>query len=111
MIFKHCSLIQEKGAILFYRFNRPLNGYVIAGVIIEDTIEAKRSFVEIWKYFLTEIVRDDDMYCSIALGSQNSMFEEYTTFHSEIDGVKMYKIDNFLKEQYSAYVQRLKGSE
>ena len=56
MIFAHTSLIQEGEAALFYNFNRPLNGYMIAGVLINDTIEAKLNFAKVWTYFVSEIV-------------------------------------------------------
>ena len=103
MIFAHTSLIQEGEAALFYRFNRPLNGYMIAGVLVSDNIEAKLNFAKIWTYFVSEIVQADDIYCSIPLGVTSSMFENYLEYHDTINGFKIYKVDNFLKKQYSSY--------
>ena len=103
MIFAHTSLIQEGEAALFYRFNRPLNGYMIAGVLVSDNIEAKLNFAIIWTYFVSEIVQADDIYCSIPVGVTSSMFDNYLDYHDTIDGLKIYKVDNFLKSEYSTY--------
>ena len=41
MIFTHVSLVQEGESALFYRFDRSLNGYMIAGVFVAPNIQAK----------------------------------------------------------------------
>ena len=103
MIFAHTSIIQEGESALFYRFNRPLNGYMIAGMFIAPNMAAKLNFAKVWKYFVSEIVQADDIYCSVPLGVTNSMFENYLEYHDTIEGLKIYKVDNFLKKQYSEY--------
>jgi len=103
MIFAHTSLIQEGESALFYRFNRPLNGYMIAGLFIAPNMEAKLNFAKVWKYFVSEIVQADDIYCSIPVGVTSSMFDNYLDYHDTIDGLKIYKVDNFLKSEYSTY--------
>ena len=103
MIFAHTSIIQEGESALFYRFNRPLNGYMIAGVFIAPNLTAKLNFVKVWKYFVSEIVQADDIYCSVPLGVTSDMFNNYLDYHDTIDGFKIYKVDNFLKKQYSSY--------
>jgi len=103
MIFAHSSIIQEGEAALFYRFSRPLNGYMIAAILVSDNIEAKMNFAKVWTYFVSEIVQADDIYASIPLEGQNSMFNNYLDYHDTIDGLKIYKVDNFLKKQYSNY--------
>ena len=103
MIFAHTSIIQEGEAAIFYRFNRPLNGYMIAGMFIAPNLPAKLNFAKVWKYFVSEIVQADDIYCSVPLGVTNSMFENYLDYHDTIEGLKIYKVDNFLKKQYSDY--------
>ena len=103
MIFAHTSIIQEGEAALFYRFNRPLNGYMIAGMFIAPNTTAKLNFAKVWKYFVSEIVQADDIYCSVPLGVTNSMFENYLKYHDTIEDLKIYKVDNFLKKQYSNY--------
>jgi len=103
MIFAHTSIIQEGESALFYRFNRPLNGYMIAGMFIAPNITAKLNFAKVWKYFVSEIVQADDIYCSVPLGVTNSMFENYLEYHDTIEDLKIYKVDNFLKNKYSEY--------
>jgi len=103
MIFAHTSIIQEGEAALFYRFSRPLNGYMIAGMFISPNITAKLNFAKVWKYFVSEIVQADDIYCSVPLGVTNSMFENYLEYHDTIEDLKIYKVDNFLKNKYSEY--------
>ena len=107
MIFAHASVIQEGEAALFYRFNRPLNGYMIAAILISDNIEAKMNFAKVWKYFVSEIVQGDDIYCSVPLGVTSSMFDNYLDYHDTMDGLKIYKVDNFLKSEYSNYDKHL----
>ena len=109
MIFGHCSIIQEGEAALFYRFSRPLNGYMIAGVFIAPNLPAKLQFAKVWKYFVSAVVQADDIYCSIPLGIENTMFASYVDFHSEVDGYTIYKVDSFLKKQYSTYEQHLES--
>ena len=103
MIFAHASLIQEGEAVLFYRFNRPLNGYMIAGLIIAPNLQARLHFAKVWKYFVSEVVQADDIYCSIPIEAENDMFKNYLSYHDTINGLKIYKVDNFLKKQYSSY--------
>ncbi len=103
MIFAHSKLIQEGESALFYRFNRQLNGYMIAGVFIAPNMEAKMNFAKVWKYFVSAVVQADDIYCSVPIGISNSMFTNYLTYYDTIDDLKIYKVDNFLKEQYSSY--------
>ena len=107
MIFAHASMIQEGESALFYRFNRPLNGYMIAGVFIAPNLAAKMNFAKVWKYFVSEIVQADYIYCSIPLGVTSSMFENYLDYHDTINGFKIYKVDNYLKQQYSNYDKHL----
>lgn len=107
MIFAHVSLVQEGEAALFYRFDRKLNGYMIAGLFVAPNVAAKLAFAKVWKYFVSEVVQADDIYCSVPLGIENEMFTNYLTLHSEINGYKIYKVDNFLKDQYSTYAQHL----
>ena len=109
MIFGHCSIIQEGEAALFYRFNRPLNGYMIAGMLIAPNPAAKIAFAKIWKYFVSEVVTSDDIYCSIVPGEDNTIFQNYLEYHSDLNGLKIYKVDNFIKDQYSTYARHLEN--
>ena len=107
MIFAHASLIQEGEAVLFYNFNKQMNGYMIAGLIVVDSVEARLDFAKVWTYFLSEIVQADDIYCSIQLEGEHSMFDNYLTYYDTIDGLKFYKVDNYLKSKYSQYEKHL----
>jgi hypothetical protein len=107
MIFVHTSLIQEGAAALFYRYSRPIKGYVIAGILVGNSTEAKLDFAKVWTYFVSEIVQADDIYASIAIEESNSMFANYLDYYDTIDGLKIYKVDNFLKKQYSSYEKHL----
>ncbi len=107
MITAHVKLIQEGEAALFYKFNKEMNGYMICGLFIAPNLEAKIKFVEVWTYFVSEIVRGDDIYCSVPLGIENTMFKNYLTYIKDINGYKIYKVDNFLKKQYSKYEKHL----
>ena len=104
MIFTHVSLIQEGEAALFYRFDRKLSGYMIAGVIISDTMEARLEFVKVWKYFVSEIVQKDDIYASIPLSVTNSMFTNYTSYYDTIEGRKLYS-------NYEKHLERAGSNE
>lgn len=109
MIFVHCKLIQEGEAAIFYKYNRQLQGYMIAGVFVAPNVAAKLAFAKVWKYFVSEVVQADDIYCSVPLGIENTMFTDYLDFHSELNGLRIYKVDNFLKDQYSTYAKHLEG--
>jgi len=108
MIFKHCSLIQEGEAVLFYRYNRILKGYVISGVLIASNAAARVAFGKIWKYFVSEVVQADDIYCSLVPTIDGNIFSKYVHFHCEVDGLKIYKVDTAIKEKYSMYAKHLK---
>ena len=90
MIFGHCSIIQEGEAALFYRFNKPLNGYMIAGLLVAPNPAAKMAF--------------------IVAGTENTLFENYLTYHSTLEnGLKIYKVDNFLKDKYSTFAKHVEN--
>ena len=107
MLFAQCSVIQEGDSILFYHFNRQLNGYVIAGVIIGNSAAAKLSFAKIWKYFVSEVVTSDDIYCSIMVDPSNTLLSTHVHYHSTVDGRKIYKVDNAIKDQYSTFTTHI----
>ena len=46
MIFANCNLIQQGEAALFYKFNRSLTGYMIAGVLIAPNMKARMDFAK-----------------------------------------------------------------
>ncbi len=80
---------------------------MIAGVFVAPNVAAKLAFAKVWKYFVSEVVQADDIYCSVPLGIENSMFANYLDYHSNLGDLKIYKVDNFLKEQYSSYAKHV----
>ena len=103
MVFAHVSLIQEGQAALFYRHTKKMKGYMIAGTLIGPDLIDKMNFAKICKYFVSEVVQSYDIYCSILVGAENSMFTNYLDYYDTIDGLKIYKVDNYLKQKYSDY--------
>lgn len=112
MIFAHCNLIQEEEAVLFYKYIRILPGYMITGLIIAPNFKAKLAFTKVWKYFASEVVTSDDVYCSIIPSDNTIPFKINLTYHSELGGLSIYKVDKAAIDQYSTYArhQENKGS-
>jgi len=111
MIFAHIKLIQEGEASLFYNFNKQLNGYFIAGLLIAPNMDAKIAFSKIWKYFVSEIVQADDIYCTSILTNTDSLLNNCLEYYSMLEDVKVYKVTNYIKDKYSDYskhIQRMK---
>ena len=108
MIFKHCSLIQEGEAVLFYTYARSMGGYIITGILVADNMTAKRDFVKIWKHFVSEVVRTDNVYCSLLSGDTATMLKRYLTFHDTVEGIDIYKLDPEFRDRYSSYTTHLK---
>lgn len=107
MIFQTVSLIQEGNSILFYRYNKQLKGYMIAGVFIGPNLEDQMNFGILWEYFISEIVKAADIYCSVLLGSQNSMFDKWINYYDTIDGLDVYKLDNAYTATHGNYAKYL----
>jgi len=92
MIVKHCKIIQEKGCALFYSYNRELKGYEISGLIIAPTRKAKLAFKKVWQYFISDIVQEDDIYCSFFNKSKNWIFTKCVEYYTTINNTDIYKI-------------------
>lgn len=97
MIVQYCKIIQKPNCALFYKYSKELNGYFIAGILIKDTLEGRLDFVSIWKYFIQDIVLKDDIYCSLFFEEKANILEQTTTYHTTIDGVAIYKVENYLQ--------------
>lgn len=111
MLYGHSKYIQEGKAILFYRYSRELNGYMILGLLIGDGAPAKLQFVKVWEYFVSEVVKTDDIYCAVPGELNNSLFANYLTEHRVIDGLQIYKVDNRIKDKYSAFSRHLENRQ
>ena len=107
MIFQTVNLIQEGESILFYRYNKQLKGYLIAGLFVSPSLAGKIDFGRLWEYFVSEVVKSQDIYCSIMLGSQNTMFDKWLNYYDTIDGLKIYKLDNAFASKNSQYAKYL----
>jgi hypothetical protein len=103
LTFQKSSVIQYGSAILFYRFDKHLNGYFINGVLTSGTKESKLDFYQIWKYFLNEVVRDKDVFCSFVSEQNVDFFKDHTKYYDEINGMKVYKVDNVFIKTISSY--------
>lgn len=107
MLFGTVNVIQEGEAVMFYRYDRNLNGYMIAGLIIPPSMQARLDFGKIIRYFLSDIVRDKDIYYSMMPSADNTVLAKLVNYYDTIEGVKIYKVDNSIKEQYSAFNKHL----
>lgn len=103
MIIQHCKVIQEGTCLLFYKYDKHLAGYFICGILVEDTPLGKLSFAKLWKYFLEELVRLDDIYCCKFPGISASILESYTEFYKTIEEVDIYKVKNYLQHTPNVY--------
>jgi len=103
MVFENVNVIQEGEAAIFYKFSRQINGYMIAALLIGPSMQAKLDFAKVWKYFVNAVVQADDIYCSVIAGTENTMFNSYLDYYDTINGLKIYKVDNLIRDQYSSY--------
>lgn len=103
MNFYHSSVIQYGEAVLFYRFNSKLGGYFINGVITSGSQESKLDFFKVWKYFLNEVVRDKEVFCAFMSEDNFNFFKDHTEYYDEINGMKVYKVDNVFVKTISSY--------
>jgi len=92
--FHHCTVLQKGEAFIYYMYNRELNGYLIASMVVANNMKAKIHLASIIKYFFTEISRNKDVYCSL-FEDGLEFFSEYITEHGELNGVKIYKIESY----------------
>lgn len=104
-----CSYIQYGESLLFFKKEKSLRGYMIIGIFIAPNVDAKVDFAQLWKYFLKFIVKNNDMYCSLFLDGLTDFFPGHIHYHSELNGLSIFKIDNFLKEKYSKYFKKDTG--
>ncbi len=95
--FQHCTVLQKGNAVIFYNYNRELEGYFITGIIVAKDMTAKLHLASLIKYFFTEIVRNKDVYCSL-FDDESDFFNGHITKHSEINGMQVYKINSYGKD-------------
>lgn len=103
LVFQKSSVIQYGESILFYRFDSNLGGYFINGVLTSGSDESKTDFFTIWKYFLNEVVRDKGVFCTFVSQQNVDFFKDHTQYYDEINGMKVYKVDNVFIKTISSY--------
>jgi len=109
VIRKQCGVIQEGDAILFFMNNLQLGGYVIIGAIAGPTQKAKIDGWKVWNYFVNNVVKDKDIYCSLMVAQEDNVFGRLMKFHASVNGTKIYKLDKSVKDKYSRVFTHLKG--
>ena len=85
-------------------YESDLKGSIVIGVFIGKQIRDKFHFAEIWRHFVTEIVKEKNIYCIIYDGAIDThVFKNHMKYHSTLDGLKVYKINNFIMDNPDAY--------
>ena len=99
-----CNYLQKGQASLIYGYNASLDGSIVIGIFIGKQIRDKFSFVDVWRHFVTNIVKKKNIYCVIYDGAVDThVFKNQMEYHSIIDGLKVYKINNFMLDNPAAY--------
>ena len=99
-----CNYLQKGQATLIHGYSRDLKGFIVIGIFIGKQIRDKFNFAEIWRHFVTEIVRKKSIYCVIYDGAIDThVFKNQMEYHSTLDELKVYKINNFIVDNPIAY--------
>jgi len=99
-----CNYIQKGQATLIHGRSVDLSGSIVIGIFIGKQIRDKFNFADIWRHFVTNVVKEKNIYCVIYDGAVDThVFKNQMKYHSTIDGLKVYKIDNFILDNPAAY--------
>ena len=99
-----CNYLQKGQASLIYGYNASLDGSIVIGIFIGKQIRDKFNFADVWRHFVTNIVKEKSIYCVIYDGAVDThVFKNQMEYHSIIDGLKVYKINNFMLDNPAAY--------
>ena len=99
-----CNYLQKGQATLIYGRSIDLNGCIVIGIFIGNQIRDKFNFADLWRHFVTRIVKQKSIYCVIYDGAVDThVFKNQMEYHSIIDGLKVYKINNFILDNPAAY--------
>ena len=99
-----CNYLQKGQATLIHGYSIDLKGSIVIGVFIGKQIRDKFHFAEIWRHFVTKIVKEKDIYCIIYDGAIDThVFKNHMKYHSTLDGLQVYKINNFMMDNPDAY--------
>ena len=92
--FNHCTALQKGEAYIYYMYNRELEGFLIASIVVAKNDKAKMGLASLLKYFFTEISRKKDVYCSLFDDSLD-FFSGYITEAGKLNGMSIYKIEAY----------------
>jgi hypothetical protein len=99
-----CNYLQKGQALLIHAYNTPLNGSLVIGIFIGKQIRDKFNFADVWRHFVTNIAKEKSIYCVIYDGAVDThAFKNQMEYHSIIDGLQVYKINNFMLDNPAAY--------
>ena len=91
---QHCTALHKGNAFMYYFYDELLNGYFITSVAIAETVKDKRYFMEVYEYFCTEIVKDNDIYC-ILFANTVGFFNKYMDSTIEYQGKILHKVKKY----------------
>jgi hypothetical protein len=99
-----CNYLQKGQASLIHAYSVDLTGSLVIGVFIGKQIRDKFNFADVWRHFVTNIAKKKSIYCVIYDGAVDThVFKNQMEYHSSIDGLKVYKINNFILDNPAAY--------
>jgi len=99
-----CNYLQKGQATLIHGYSKDLRGSIVIGIFIGKQRRDKFDFADIWRHFVTNIVKEKDMYCIIYDGAVDThVFKNQMNYHSILDGLEVYKINNFIVDNPAAY--------
>ena len=90
-----CNYLQKGQASLIHSYSVTLNGSLVVGVFVGKQIRDKFDFAAVWRHFVTNIAKEKSIYCVIYDGYlETQVFKNQMEYHSTLDGLKVYKINN-----------------
>ena len=99
-----CNYIQKGQASLIHAYSVDLDGSIVIGIFIGKQIRDKFNFADIWRHFVTKIAKGKSIYCGIYDGAIDThVFKNQLEYHSIIDGLRGYKVNNFILDNPAAY--------
>ena len=99
-----CNYLQKGQASLIHSYSVTLNGSLVVGVFVGKQIRDKFDFAAVWRHFVTNIAKEKSIYCVIYDGYlETQVFKNQMEYHSTLDGLKVYKINNFILDNPAAY--------
>ena len=99
-----CNYLQKGQATLIHGYSVDLDGSIVIGIFIGKQIRDKFNFADIWRHFVTKIAKGKSIYCVIYDGYlETQVFKNQMEYHSTLDGLKVYKINNFILDNPAAY--------